>query len=196
MPKPALRVLLVIAGLIAGPVMPAPAQEAEEIAQGLNERVLFVTSGGYWEELVENQSDPSGVPGSSASEPGEAGADAPAEAVEEPQSGTEAPRSGTRRGYYRLVAIRGEDNRSLVDLQRIALTPEGPQLVLSISLEEINALGAYVTDIRPENSTGAASEPGFSAFIYLKTDPAVTEPETWALFVDTFGDIVVEKSSN
>jgi hypothetical protein len=56
-------------------------------------------------------------------------------------SGTEAPRPGTRRGYYRLIAFRGEDNRSLVDLQRIALTPEGPQLVLSISLEEINALG-------------------------------------------------------
>ena len=95
-----------------------------------------------------------------------------------------------------LIAIRGADNRSQLHLQQIALTPEGPELALSIGIDEINALGAYVTDIRPEDSTGAASAPGFAAYIYLKTDPKVAEPETWALYVDEFGEIQVERSSN
>lgn len=174
-----------VTGLFVGAELPTLAQDAGGIAQSLNERVLFVTSGGFWEEAIAPQSDASGS----------------AEAGDESNTGdaeskAEAAPSETQRGYYRLIATRGEDNRSLVELQQIALTPEGPQLALSISLEEINALGAYVTDVRPENSTGAASQPGFSAFIYLKIDPTVTEPETWALFVDEFGDITVEKSSN
>ena len=40
-----------------------------------------------------------------------------------------------QRGYYRLIAIRGEDNRSLLELQHIALTPEGPQLLTSAAVE-------------------------------------------------------------
>ena len=101
-----------------------------------------------------------------------------------------------QRGYYRLIAVRGEDNRSLVELQHIALTPDGPQLLESFGIEEINSLGAYVTDIRPEDSTGAAAQQGFGAYIYLKTAPNVVEPETWALYVDQFGDIQVEQWSN
>ncbi|WP_394689779.1 hypothetical protein [Hoeflea sp.] len=178
MPPLAPKVLIVLVGLATGAVAHALAQDADGIAQSLNERVLFVTSGGFWEEASAPQGDADG------------------EASGKGDSTTETAPTTTRRGYYRLVAIRGEDNRSLVELHQIALTPEGPQLALSIGLEEINALGAYVTDIRPEDSTGTASQHGFSAFIYLKTDPSATEPQTWALFVDEFGDIVVEKSSN
>ena len=189
MPLPAVKTLFVFTGLVMSLLVcaepSASAQEAGGIAQSLNERVLFVTSGGFWEEAIAPQSDASG----SAEDGGESNAG-------EAESNAEAALLGTQRGYYRLIALRGEDNRSLVELQQIALTPKGPQLALSISLEEINSLGAYITDIRPEDSTGTASQHGFSAFIYLKTDPTVAEPETWALFVDEFGDIVVEKSSN
>lgn len=180
MPLPAPRFLFFfLASLATGAVVaPALAQDPKGIAQTLSERVLFVTSGGFWEGVAVPQNDAAG------------------EASGQANSAAETAPAATQRGYYRLVAIRGQDNRSLVELQQIELTPEGPQLALSISLEEINALGAYVTDIRPEDSTGAASQHGFSAFIYLKTDPTVAEPETWALFVDEFGDIVVEKSSN
>lgn len=178
MPLPAPKVLFVLTALLTGATAPALAQDTGGIAQGLNERVLFVTSGGFWEEAVAPQGDAGG------------------EASGQADSTTETAPTTTRRGYYRLVAIRGEDNRSLVELQQIELTPGGPQLALSTGLEEINALGAYVTDIRPEDSTGTARQPGLSAFIYLKTDPTMAEPETWALFVDEFGDIVVEKSSN
>ncbi|MEM5473194.1 hypothetical protein WNZ14_15805 [Hoeflea sp. AS60] len=159
------KVLLVLACLV--PVMPpaAFAQEATPLAESLSPRILFVTSGGYWEKDED--------------------ATASSEASSEKQ-----------RGYYRLVAIRGEDNRSLVELQQIALTPAGPAIATSTGVEALNSLGGYVTDIRPEDSTGASSQPGFAAYIYIKTDPSVIEPETWALLIDEFGDIQVEKSSN
>ncbi|MEM5494236.1 hypothetical protein [Hoeflea sp. AS16] len=153
------KLLLVLACLAAAAPAAGLAQEAEKLAESLSPRILFVTSGGYWEQ-----------------EDAEAGS---------PQ-----------RGYYRLIAIRGEDNRSLVELQHIALAPGGPDVVTTTSIEEINTLGGYITDIRPEDSTGAASQMGFAAYIYLKTDPKVVEPETWALYIDEFGDIVVERSSN
>ena len=101
-----------------------------------------------------------------------------------------------QRGYYRLIAIRGADNRSQLQLQQIALTADGPALKTSIGIDVINDLGAYITDIRPEDSTGAARQPGFAAYVYLKTDPAVVEPETWSIYVDEFGDMQVAASSN
>ncbi|MCC0033640.1 MAG: hypothetical protein H6887_00075 [Hoeflea sp.] len=151
------KVALVLACL--APALPAAgvAQEAAELAGGLSPRILFVTSGGYWEKAEEG---------------------------------------AQQRGYYRLIAIRGEDNRSLIELQHIALTPDGPELLTSAGIEEINSLGAYVTDIRPEDSTGTATQQGFGAYIYLKTAPNVVEPETWVLYIDDVGDIQVERSSN
>lgn len=151
------KVALVLACL--APALPASglAQEAAELAGGLSPRILFVTSGGYWEKAEEG---------------------------------------AQQRGYYRLIAIRGEDNRSLLELQHIALTPDGPQLLTSAGIEEINSLGAYITDIRPEDSTGAATQQGFGAYVYLKTDPKVVEPETWVVYIDDVGDIQVERSSN
>ncbi len=163
------KVLLVLACL--APAMPAAglAQDAATLADSLSPRILFVTSGGYWEK------------------------DEDAAASSETNAAATAEK---QRGYYRLIAIRGEDNRSIVELQQIALAPGGPEIVTSTGIEALNSLGGYVTDIRPEDSTGASSQPGFAAYVYLKTDPSVIEPETWALLIDEFGDIQVEKSSN
>lgn len=177
--RTASKVLLLLACL--SPALPTPgmAQEPSNLADTLPPRVLFVTSGGYWEAAVADTptADDAGSDTRAAPDAGEAAA-------------------SPKHGYYRLIAIRGEDNRSLLHLQQIALTPDGPELATSIPVEEINGLGGYVTDIRPEDSTGSASQPGFAAYIYLKTDPSVPEPETWALFIDEFGDIQVERSSN
>lgn len=166
--RTASKVLLLLAWL--APAMPGPgiAQEVSAQADSLSARILFVTSGGYWEKQDEAE-------------------DATAELDED------LPK---QRGYYRLIAIRGEDNRSLLQLQQIALKTNGPELVTSTGIDEINSLGGYITDIRPEDSTGAANEPGFAAYIFLKTDPTVVEPETWALYIDEFGDMQVERSSN
>lgn len=171
MPLRSPKTLFILAGLLVCVPVASLAQNAEEIAEALPERVLFVTSGGFWQDAAPD---------------GEAEAN-PAEAPGEAEM---------RRGYYRLIVVRGEDNRSLVELQRIELAADGPALDQSTSLEEINEIGAYVTDVRPENSTGTTSQPGFAAFVYLKTDPTVSEPETWTVFVDEFGDIMVEQSSN
>lgn len=185
------------AAAIALGLAAAPAASQDAFTESLSERVLFVTSGGYWEEIAESDEPVETAGAESADNEGgdvqtstESGSDAPADAA----AANDAPPAA--RGYYRLIAIRGQDNRSQLILQQIALTPEGPQLAMSIGIKEINALRAYITDVRPENSTGRSSGPGFAAFIYLKTAPEVVEPETWALFVDEFGNIVVEQSSN
>ena len=163
------KTLLMLACLLPATASAGMAQEAADIAESVSPRILFLTSGGYW-EASEDTSD--------------ASADA-AETVTAPQ-----------RGYYRLIAIRGGDNRSLLQLQQIRLTADGPEVATSVGIDEINGLGSYITDIRPEDSTGAASRQGFGAYIYLKTDPAVAEPETWALYIDEFGEMLVERSSN
>ena len=179
---PAPKILLLLAGLCTPLASQAYAQEdPATLAGALSPRVLFVTSGGYWEEI---EGSDAAAASESADQPDEETASELAEAV---------PAS---RGYYRLIAIRGADNRSEVHLQHIALTPEGPELALSMGIDEINSLGAYVTDMRPEDSTGVASQAGFAAYIYLKTDPTVAEPETWAVYVDEFGDLQVDRSSN
>lgn len=176
-----LGTLVLFASLAVAAPAPGLAQDAEGIAETLPERVLFVTSGGYWDDVARAADAGAGTASGDAAE----GGDPEASSSQE-----------MRRGHYRLIIVRGEDNRSLAELQRIELAADGPVLDISMSLEEINDIGAYVTDVRPENSTGAASQPGFAAFIYLKTDPSVSEPETWTVFVDEFGDVVVEQSSN
>lgn len=156
------RMLIVLLCLAPLATPPASAQQGSELAESLSPRILFVTSGGYWEKAVEG-----------------------AESENEVQ-----------RGYYRLVAIRGEDNRSMLQLQEVALSADGPELASSIGIDEINNLGGYITDLRPEDSTGAASQQGFGAYVYLKTDPSVVEPETWVIYIDEFGEMIVERSSN
>ncbi|MCY0094697.1 hypothetical protein [Hoeflea ulvae] len=135
MTYPAPKMLFLLAGLIPAMVSTGFAQDVSALAETVPDRVLFVTSGGFWQDQEEPEA------ADAAPETGEA----PSEAADAEQAAPPA------RGYYRLIAIRGEDNRSLVYLQQIALTPEGPEASLTIGLDELNTLGGYVTDIRPED---------------------------------------------
>ncbi|MCK3775117.1 hypothetical protein MZK49_00050 [Ensifer sesbaniae] len=134
-------------------------------------RVTFVTSTGYWEESGEPLSSPD--PNAAAEKRGDA-----------------------RRGYYKLIALRQADGTAQVHLQQIEATPAGPVVVSSTELEEFSALKAYVTDIRPESSTGVTAQPGMFATVYLKTDPTAREPESWTVLIDDLGDIKIERASN
>ena len=134
-------------------------------------QVTFVTSTGYWEE--------SGAPLSSL----------------DPNAAAEKP-GDARRGYYKLIALRQADGTAQVHLQQIEATSAGPVVVSSAELEEFSALKAYVTDIRPETSTGVTAQPGMFATVYLKTDPTAREPETWTVLIDDLGDIKIERASN
>lgn len=140
----------------------------------LPDNIIFVTSTGYWEES----------------------GDLPNQAAGETPAGREAAPAAKRRGYYKLVAVRQPEGNMHVFLQQIALGPAGPTVVTSGELEEFSGIKAYVTDIRPEHSDGIARQPGLFATVYLKTDPAIAEPETWTVLVDDLGDIKVERATN
>jgi hypothetical protein len=146
----------------------APAQDAI-----LPASVIFATSTGYWED-DGNAPDIERAPSA-------------AENVSAPQ--------GKRHGYYKLFAVRQPDRTSKVYLQQIAQTETGPAIASTVELQEISDLKPYVTDIRPENSSGISKQPGLFATIYLKTDPAA-EPDGWTVLIDEFGDITVEKATN
>lgn len=193
----AARIITLMAGLMPMITVASSAQNSLTLAETLAGRVLFVTSGGYWEELAAPDRDDAAQNQQLADAVSKPADGAEPQAKSEPP-GAPAPTDAAalRRGYYRLVAIRGEDNRSLLHLQQMQQTPQGPETIMSIGIEEINSLGGYITDIRPEDSTGTVVQPGFAAYIYLKTDPSVAEPDTWTLFVDEFGDIRVEQSAN
>jgi hypothetical protein len=100
------------------------------------------------------------------------------------------PSRGKRDAAPRLLqafAVRQPDRTSKVYLQQIAQTETGPAIVSTIELQEISDLKPYVTDIRPENSSGMIKEPGLFATIYLKTDPAA-DSDGWTVLIDEFGD--------
>jgi len=137
----------------------------------------FVVSTGFWEEVG---GEPSGK----------------TEAKSTTGTDDTAAEATTRRGYYKLVAIRQPDRTAKVYLQQIALDETGPQVVESVELEEFTAIKPYVTDIRPEDSTGISRQPGLFATVYLKTDPVATEPESWTVLIDEFGEIKIEKATN
>ncbi|MGV8939851.1 MAG: hypothetical protein ACOH2J_22260 [Allorhizobium sp.] len=166
--------------LIAGLAMAAMPVKAKDI-DALPVTVTFVVSTGFWEESGETVADES--PASSA-------------VVEPAPSATPAEPKTARRGYYKLVAERQPDRTAKVYLQQVAATDDGPVLVNSVELEEFSAMRPYVTDIRPEDSSGVSRQPGLFATVYLKTDPATLEPEGWTVLIDEFGDIKVEKQSN
>ncbi|OCP36480.1 hypothetical protein [Ensifer sp. LC163] len=149
-----------------------------EDANVVSPEVTFVTSTGYWEESGDPLSalDPNGTQAETPAEPGSA--------------------EGARRGYYKLIAVRQQDGTAQIHLQQIEATPAGPKVVSSAELEEFSSLKAYVTDIRPETSTGVTAQPGMFATVYLKTDPAAREPESWTVLIDDLGDIKVERASN
>lgn len=149
----------------------APAQDAI-----LPASVIFATSTGYWED--------------DGNSPAVERAPTAAENVTSPEG------KGTQRhGYYKLFAVRQPDRTSKVYLQQIAQTETGPAIISTIELQEISDLKPYVTDIRPENSSGMIKEPGLFATIYLKTDPAA-DSDGWTVLIDEFGDITVEKATN
>ncbi|OWV77837.1 hypothetical protein ATY78_14635 [Rhizobium sp. R635] len=165
------RLLITTAFLVGMSAAAAPAQDAI-----LPASVIFATSTGYWEDDGNSpaiERAPSG--GEAIAKPGEKGAQ--------------------RHGYYKLFAVRQPDKTSKIYLQQIAQAESGPAIVSTIELQEFSDLKPYVTDIRPENSTGIIKQPGLFATIYLKTDPAA-EPNGWTVMIDEFGDITVEKATN
>lgn len=171
-PLPALfcSFLLLIASAMpmSGPASAAETPDA--MATTTPVRVLAVVSGGLWQEDAEARAETGNDEEKAAKEP--------------------------RRGYFRSIAIRSQDNTSRLFLQRIWLAPEGPTVIDTEEIEALTELNAYITDMRPENSTGIASQPGFVTFIYLKQDPAATEPDTWELYVDEFGDMAFTPATN
>ncbi|MBW8444045.1 MAG: hypothetical protein K0M49_00295 [Arenimonas sp.] len=179
--------LFLRAGLIGLLLASGPAL-AEDIDQ-LPVTATFVISGGAWEGDAESLG--ASKPAAPAPAPGDAAAPAPAPA---PPSETAAP--AMRSGYYKLIAIRQPDRTAKVYLQQILSSETGPQVLESVELEEFTAIRPYVTDIRPEDSTGVSRQPGFFATVYLKTDPAAVEPEGWTVLIDEFGEIRVERATN
>ncbi|MDQ0319921.1 hypothetical protein QO002_002059 [Pararhizobium capsulatum DSM 1112] len=155
------------------------ARGAEEVLPAAN--IIFVTSTGYWEE--------SGDPLNVLDLTGEA------EKKQNPPS-TQQAEPDTQRGYYKLIAVRQPEGNAHIYLQQIASSADGPKIISSAELEEFSAMKAYVTDIRPETSDGISRQPGLFATVYLKTDPAATESETWTVLIDDIGDIKVERETN
>ncbi|MEX3008832.1 hypothetical protein [Hoeflea sp. TYP-13] len=159
--------------------MPMMASEAPAvIADTTPTRVLSVVSGGFWETTAEEKEQAEG------------------EAKETDTEAKKPAAEQNNRGYYRSLAIRSEDNTSRLYLQRIWLSPDGPMLLDTREIEALTEMKAYITDMRPENSTGIAKQPGFVTFVYLKGDPAAGEPDTWELYVDEFGDTAFTPASN
>ena len=138
------------------------------------ETITFVVSTGFWEESVEDDN---------------------AEAAKPDTAVTTDP-AATRRGYYKLIAVRQPDGTAEIHLQQIEATAAGPKIASSTVLEEFSALKPYVTDIRPENSSGITTQPGLFATVYLKTDPKVAEPESWTVLIDDLGEIKIERATN
>ncbi len=137
------------------------------------ETITFVVSTGYWEEPADAEDGETAQAQAPAGKPAE-----------------------MRRGYYKLIAVRQPDGTAEIHLQQIESTAEGPKIASSTELEEFSALKPYVTDIRPENSSGITTQPGLFATVYLKTDPKAAEPESWTVLVDDLGEIRIERATN
>ncbi|EPE99266.1 hypothetical protein [Rhizobium grahamii] len=138
--------------------------------------IIFATSTGYWED------------------------DGTAPAVQRvpsaPQPTASSPATAKpRHGYYKLFAVRQSDRTAKIYLQQIEQGDGAPAIASTVELQELNELKPYVTDIRPENSSGMLKEPGLFAMVYLKTDPDA-ESETWTVVIDEFGEVTVGKASN
>jgi hypothetical protein len=175
---------LILALAVAPSMAPLTAAAQDGELSDLTPRLLFAISGGAWSTI------PAAEPDASSGEQNDA--DGSGDAEDEAADAA----TGDERGYYRALAYRSEDNTSRLYLQRIALGENGPETVESTEITDITTLGAYITDLRPENSTGASSTAGFTAFVYLKRDPADSAAETFELFVDEFGDVTIDGATN
>ena len=141
------------------------------------ETVTFVVSSGFWEEAAEDAAGDE-------------------DAAAKPETADAAEPAAVRRGYYKLIAVRQPDGTAQIHLQQIEATGEGPKIASSTVLEEFSAMKPYVTDIRPENSSGITTQPGLFATVYLKTDPKAAEPDSWTVLIDDLGEIKVERATN
>lgn len=113
------------------------------------------------------------------------------------ETGTASGDTATKRqGYYKLVSVRQPDRTAKVYLQQMTLGASGPQVVSSVEIEQLTVLKPYVTDIRPESSSGPTSQPGLFATVYLKTDPQAREAEGWTVLIDDLGEMTVERATN
>ncbi|WP_438748982.1 hypothetical protein [Pararhizobium sp. O133] len=168
---------LALAGLLFASALPSVSFAEEPTL--IPDNIIFVTSTGYWEESGNPLSvlDPEAGKTADKQQPG----------------ATAAP---TQRGYYKLIAVRQPEGNTHIFLQQIALDATGPRMISSAELDEFSAMKVYVTDIRPETSSGIVRQPGLFATVYLKTDPTATEPETWTVLIDDIGDIKVERETN
>lgn len=178
--------LTLCALLVAGWPLVVHANDAGD--QVLPASITFATSTGYWED-DGNAPAVARAPASPAS---------PAATSTPPAVSPATPAATSnksRHGYYKLFSVRQKDGTAKVYLQQIAQTDNGPDIVSTVEVQELNDLNPYVTDIRPENSTGRLKEPGLFAMIYLKTDPD-EDADSWAVVIDEFGDISVEKSGH
>ena len=145
-----------------------------EDASPVSEAITFVVSTGFWEEPAEDDTQQNA-------------------AAAKPETATPAT---ARRGYYKLIAVRQPDGSAQVHLQQIEATANGPKIASSAVLDEFSTMKPYITDIRPENSTGITTQPGLFATVYLKTDPKAAEPESWTVLIDDLGEIKVERATN
>lgn len=136
------------------------------------ETITFVVSTGFWEEPAGDTE------------------------ATKPETGKSDEKTDMRRGYYKLIAERQPDGTAEIHLQQIEAAANGPKVASSTVLEEFSALKPYVTDIRPENSSGITAQPGLFATVYLKTDPKAAEPESWTVLIDDLGEIKVERATN
>ena len=186
--------LLMLAGVLYTATDPSRAQDADTEITAISGRLLFVVSGGYWEEAaVTAETAAPEADGEAATEEKPAEGEPAVEAQDGAAATAEAqPAPPAKRGYYRLVALRAEDNTSRVYLQQMRLADTGPEVEMTTDIEEISSQSLYVTNIVQEIGSAA----GFSAFVYAKPDPKLPEPDTWTVFVDEFGELSVEKATN
>ncbi|MDM9629307.1 hypothetical protein QTL95_25785 [Rhizobium sp. S152] len=145
--------------------------------------ILFATSTGYWE-------DDGGAPAvQHAPQANETGG------LEKASAAPTAIKTAPRHGYYKLFAVRQADRTAKIYLQQIAQNEDGPSILSTVEVQEINDLKPYVTDIRPESSGGMIKEPGLFAMVHLKTDPDA-DSESWTVIIDEFGEVSVDKAGH
>lgn len=176
------------------------AQTYEE-AVALPNALIFSVTGGSWSEEIElvadkathsTQGSAQGSSEDATTKPDEAATPDSAS----PQNSETKVEIKLIEGYYRLSAFEKVDQTSIVFLQKIARSDEGLTQHFTLELEEISTLNAYITDIRLENPNNTSDEIGFSAYVFLKTDPNSSEPETYSVYIDDLDSIYVEPASN
>lgn len=189
-----LQRMTICALLFAGWSLGAQAGEVEEPV--LPASILFATSTGYWEDDGGAPAVQRAPAGPVSGAPVSHGTTAPGDISDGTAPVVQPNAKGTpRHGYYKLFAVRQPDRTAKVYLQQIAQAEDGPAIVSTVELQELNELKPYVTDIRPESSGGMIKEPGLFAMVHLKTEPDA-DPESWTVIIDEFGEVSVGKASN